>query len=431
MSRRDVVRALAAAPLAALGACASLPGDAARQTIALGPASADVTARSALVWHRAQRAGAFAIQYGDDPTFAGAARSEPVEASAGSDLTFVVELGGLTPDREYHYRAVPAHGGAPGPRGRFRTAPETAQSFTFGWSADLNARHQPFTILARVLEKGPHFFLLIGDTMYADLPRDTVDPTLGGFRAKHRENREDRHLGRLLARVPVMAIWDDHEVENDFNGTHPLIPVARRAFREYWALRSVAPDALYRSFAWGALADFFVMDCRQYRSPQGEADGPGKTMLGARQKEWLLSGLLASRAPFKFLVSSVPFLGPWGADKWAGYATERGELLAFIRRERIGGVVVLSADVHTALDGSGMEGIDEFVAGPLAAPPVCLMAPFVVHRRLAATGRFFLCDSYNYGLVTVRADASPPAIEVDFLDARNVVRHRVTVRARG
>ena len=38
----------------------------------------------------------------------------------------------------------------------------------------------------------------------------------------------------------------------------------------------------------------------------------------ARQKAWLKDELRASRAPAKFLLSSVPVQGPWGADRWAG-----------------------------------------------------------------------------------------------------------------
>ena len=185
--------------------------------------------------------------------------------------------------------------------------------------------------------------------MYADLPRTSFEPTLAYYRFKHRENRDDRHLGRFLTTTPVYAMWDDHEGA----GTTSTAPTrtSRRAARPSASTgRWPVPDVLYRRFAWGSGADFFALDCRQYRSPQSDPEGPAKTMLGARQKAWLKDGLRASRAPAKFLLSSVPLQGPWGADRWAGYATERDELLRFIRDERIRGVIVLSGDVHTAVD---------------------------------------------------------------------------------
>jgi alkaline phosphatase D len=175
--------------------------------------------------------------------------------------------------------------------------------------------------------RAPRFLVFLGDTVYADFPRTSFEPTLAYYRYKHRENRDDRHLASFLGSTPVYAMWDDHEVQNDFNSTNPYIAQGRQAFGEYWPVRGT--DALYRRFAWGSGADFFALDCRQYRSPQSDPEGPAKTMLGARQKAWLKDELRASRAPAKF-----PLVGalarPWGADRWAGYATERDELLRFV-----------------------------------------------------------------------------------------------------
>ena len=120
-------------------------------------------------------------------------------------------------------------------------------------------------------------------------------------------------------------------------------------------------------------------------------------MLGARQKAWLKDGLRASRAPFKFVLSSVPLHGPWGVDRWAGYATERDELLeASCGTSAFGGVIVLSADVHAAVDVELGTGVREFIAGPLGAWPLCRIVP-QARRLLEASGRFFICDAFNCG----------------------------------
>ena len=72
-----------------------------------------------------------------------------------------------------------------------------------------------------------------------------------------------------------------------------------------------------------------------------------------------------------------------------------------MRQERIGGVIVLSGDVHTAVDIELDGGPREFVAGPLGAWPSCRIAPRI-RPLLEASGRFFICDAFNCGLVTVR-----------------------------
>ncbi len=120
-----------------------------------------------------------------------------------------------------------------------------------------------------------------------------------GYRLKHRENRAASHLQRLLASMPVYPMWDDHEVQNNFDSKNSLIPLGRRAFQEYRPIRGATANStvLYRHFSWGAGADFFILDCRQYRRPMFEILGPARTMLGRTQKEWFQESIRASKAP--------------------------------------------------------------------------------------------------------------------------------------
>jgi alkaline phosphatase D len=239
------------------------------------------------VWLRTASGARVRLEYGTSAELEGAALTAPVVATDGTDSTVVTELTDLAPDTPYFYRGLVSADGADwvkGPVGRFRTAPARPRDFRFAWSGDMEAGHRPFTLLDRVAAQTPDFFLMVGDTMYADVPREKFVASLDHYRSKHRENREDGALQRMLAALPVAAIWDDHEVQNDFDRTHPALALGRRAFREYWPIRTA--DTLYRRFAWTPAADVFVLDCRSSRSPNRETDGPGKTMLGATQKAW-------------------------------------------------------------------------------------------------------------------------------------------------
>jgi alkaline phosphatase D len=88
--------------------------------------------------------------------------------------------------------------------------------------------------------------------------------TLAEFRARHRYNREDPALQDFLRRTPVYAIWDDHEVKDDFAGpTEALMPAGRQAFIDYWPVAAGAdPTRLYRSVRWGRLLEVFILDTR-------------------------------------------------------------------------------------------------------------------------------------------------------------------------
>lgn len=96
-------------------------------------------------------------------------------------------------------------------------------------------------------------------------------------------------------------------------------------------------------------AEFFVLDCTSYRSPNLATDDSSKTMLGATQKAWLKARLLASTAVFKVIVASKPFYPQLTVgDGWERFTTERAELEAYIATNVISrGVFWVGGDVHS------------------------------------------------------------------------------------
>src|SRR5262249_37287858 len=309
-----------------------------------GIAVGDVTSQSALLWLRTD--GPMTVQVEWAPVeawdtlsrmataVAPVARSPLFTTGSESDFTLAVPLEGLTPATRYRLYISVGTKGREGTstearvaaRGEFTTLPDAKSHVpvTFGWSGDLGgqgrcrrgaAGYPIFDVMrARQLD----FFLFLGDTMYSDslCPSPPNEPgadflatTLVEYRARHRYQRGAEALRRFLETTPVYAIWDDHEVRNDFAGPFDSqMPIGRQALREYWPIR-VAPDdpqRLYRSVRAGADLDVFILDTRQYRSRNVDPDGPAKTMLGEKQLQWLLSELSESTATWKVIVTSVP-----------------------------------------------------------------------------------------------------------------------------
>ena len=123
------------------------------------------------------------------------------------------------------------------------------------------------------------------------------------------------------------------------------------------------PDMrLYRPFTYGKLAEFNVLDTRQYRSDQATSEAqrrdPARTLTGAGQEKWLLDGLAAAEArgvTWKVLAQQVFFAQRdldtssgqrYLMDAWDGYVGSRNRILNFVRDRRIKNPVVLSGDVH-------------------------------------------------------------------------------------
>lgn len=383
----------------------------------------DVTESQAVVWTRTNRPSTVRIEYGR--TAAALSQSTPpVQTAPASDYVAKIDLSGLRPATRYHYRASAEREGqrAVTLEGTFMTAPSSteAANVAFAWGADLSERFKPFRIFTAMRSRRPDYFLLLGDTVYADI--DGNARTLEEYRAAYRRNRDDEALPRFVRSAAIYATWDDHEVSNNFDSTHTRIPIGRQAFLENWPIRSdpADPRRLYRSFRFGRLAEVFILDTRQYRSPAFERDTSRKTMLGEAQKEWLKRGLQRSDAAFKIICSSVP-LKYHGADSWEGYTTERNELTRFITQNDIRRVVFLTGDVHYAAVLRYREGFVEAIAGPLAM--------FINNRRPAAgepETEFSFNASFTFGLVKVTGN--PPQLTIEIYDVENRLLHRTTVQ---
>jgi alkaline phosphatase D len=202
--------------------------------------------------------------------------------------------------------------------------------------------------------------------------------------------------------VPYYAIWDDHEVVNDFGPLHDtrtnppytpgvhLLPVGLKSFLDYNPIVPAAstPKRLYRSVRWGKHLELFILDTRQYRDAnlaQDSAQYP-KTMLGREQLVWLKESLQASDATWKVIVSSVPMSIPtgfppelgrdgWGNyDQATGFEHELADVLRFAKDNGARNLAFITTDVHfaevfryTPFADDPSFRVHEVVTGPLNA----------------------------------------------------------------
>jgi alkaline phosphatase D len=445
-----------------------------------GIAVGDVTSQSALLWLRTD--GPMMVQVEWAPVaawdtvskmataVAHVARSPLFTTASESDFTLAVPLEGLKPATRYRLYVSVGTKGREGTstearvaaRGEFTTLPDAKSHVpvTFAWSGDLGGQGRcrrgaaGYPIFDVMRAQQLDFFLFLGDTMYSDslCPSPPNEPgadflatTLAEYRARHRYQRGAEALRRFLETTPVCAIWDDHEVRNDFSGPFDSrMPVGRQALREYWPIRAAAddPHRLYRRVRAGADLDLFILDTRQYRSRNVDQDGPAKTMLGEKQLQWLLSGLAESAATWKVIVTSVPLSIPKGGsavvpgnDGWAGgpgypgFEWERQVLVDHILGRRMKNVVFLAGDVHhvqaNAYDpnGDGIPDFHEFVAGPLSAASDRLTPANV---ELHPTTLINEGGYMNFGLVRV----TKSAFDVTVLDETGVTRFSHHLAAR-
>ena len=416
-------------------------------TFTHGVAAGDVTDQSAVVWTRASSDAQLRLELKAESE--GWRRAARIETEAGTSAR--VTLVDLQPDTEYRYRFV-AGGSVRGSRieGLFRTAPardaDALPLLVFG--GDLGGqgfcRHieRGYDVFSRMLALEPDAFVANGDMIYADgtCPEDHPDgwrnlpgnfPSIvevdwTGDNLRHvldahwSYNREDPHQREFLSRVPMYAQWDDHEVINDFGagwatwphqpdkpGYPRLVEAGREALFDWnpIARHDDEPNRIYRSFRWGRHLELFLVDARSYRSPNAMPDGPGKTLLGAAQRDWLVDEVVASDATWKVISSDVPLTLPtgwpehYGRDGFAdgvlgdgrqgtpevtGAEEELQAVLARLDTADVDNLVVMATDVHFAMslrwsqdfDGDGDSlTVHELISGPLNAVSVPAKTP--------------------------------------------------------
>ena len=389
-----------------------------------GIAMGDVTSQSAFLWLRTD--GPITVQVEWAPVaiwdrvskmgtaVAPVVRTPSYTTSQDTDFTLTIPLEGLAPATRYRWYVFAVTKGREGTstearsvaRGEFTTLQDAKSHapVTFAWSGDLGGQGRcrrgaaGYPIFDVIRAQQLSFFLFLGDTVYADglCPSPPNEPgadfraaTLDEYRARHRDQRAAEALRRFLETTPVYAIWDDHEVRNDFSGPFDdRMPIGRQALREYWPVRVAAddPDRLYRTVRAGTDLEMFILDTRQYRSRNIDQDGPAKTMLGEKQLQWLLRGLTESSATWKVIVTTVPLsiskggsASVPGNDGWAGgpgipgFERERQVIVDHILGRKVKNVVFLAGDVHHVQanvydpNGDGTPDFHEFVAGPLSA----------------------------------------------------------------
>ncbi|PXY25343.1 alkaline phosphatase [Prauserella coralliicola] len=374
----------------------------------LGVASGDPEPDGVVLWTRlapeplaedghggmSRRSVTVEYEVAEDERFRRVVRRGRALASAELAHSVHPEVRGLRPGHEYFYRF--RAGGYVSPVGRTRTAPaphERGGALSLALASCQAWYHGHFTAYRHLAADDPDLVFFLGDYIYeyainaGNLWRqgvsvgpahDAETQTLEQYRLRYALFKSDPHLRAAHARAPWIVTWDDHEVQNNYADAHSqygISPedferrraVAYRAYYENLPLRRTSlpsgPDMrLYRRTTWGGLADFHVLDTRQYRdnfpsdtTAGGEHTDPRRSILGAEQERWLLAGLGRSRATWNVLAQQVVMAqidrdtGPgrtFSMDQWDGFTASRDRVLGAVQREGVDNLVVFTGDIH-------------------------------------------------------------------------------------
>lgn len=307
-----------------------------------------------------------------------------------SAYTVKLKATGLNPNTTYYYRfKYKNHYSAVG---RTKTAPENTELLRLAVVSCSNYEAGHFNAYRLVaLQNDIAAVIHLGDYIYesGSLPnpdkpkvRYHIPPheivSLRDYRTRYAQYRLDADLQEAHRLHPFITTWDDHEfANNSYSGGaqnhqsnegnwEARKQVAKQAYFEWLPiLPDTGEPQVIRQLQFGNLADLWMLDTRiearakQLTSPyDAELKNPTQTILGKTQADWLIDGLVKSKAKWRILGNQVVFSDfsakhiskkyQRNLDAWDGYPADRNRIMDSLYAHQIQNIVVLTGDIHSS-----------------------------------------------------------------------------------
>lgn len=364
-NRRDFIIRIAStsAAMAAGGVLSACGGGSTEPEIRFdyGVASGDPLQDRVILWTHAKEGDFMAAspsltlqwEVATDASFATLVASGSVVAAQSAGYTAKVDATGLSAGKNYYFRFK--SGKAISAVGQTRTLP--AAGVAEVKLAVFSCANYPagyFHAYSEAVKAGAQYAIHLGDYIYeypangyasADAVKlgRVVRPAteclkLADYRERYAQYRSDPDLKQLHSSLPMIAVWDDHEIANDTfkdgaenhtEGTEgkftDRVAAALQAYHEWLPIRTPEMTNLrkiYRSFDFGQLLSLHMLETRLLaREKAIEVNdllnpatasaniallsSPTRQMLGAEQQSWLNARMSASNATWQVLGQQV------------------------------------------------------------------------------------------------------------------------------
>jgi len=214
--------------------------------------------------------------------------------------------------------------------GTFRTAPPkdstadivcTTASDHEWWDRESNEGHK---VYKSMLKLNPDFFVHSGDYVYYDRPGPYA---VNISYARHKWNRMNGlpNIVDFYSQIPSYFQSDDHDTYcDDARPGQRSDKLGDFTFEQGLAVHyeqtPLVPGRPYRTFRWGKDLQIWLVDGREFRTPQDMESKVQPTIWGKEQIEWFKNTVQQSDATFKVLFTPSPMVGPDRDNKHDNYA---------------------------------------------------------------------------------------------------------------
>ncbi|EID7758035.1 TPA: alkaline phosphatase D family protein [Vibrio parahaemolyticus] len=361
LSRRDFMKVVSSTAVATgLIGCGSDDNESVAVSFEHGVASGDPTQTQVIIWTRVTTTASYvdvSWQVASDMEFSNVVQSGVFTTDTGRDFTVKVDVQNLNANSQYYYRFMV--GEMMSEVGQTQTLPEDGvEKASMAVVSCANYPAGYFHVYREILnqhEQSPFDVVLhLGDYIYeygaggyasedaAALGREPSKGaeciTLDDYRKRYAQYRQDADLQALHAKLPMIAVWDDHELANDTwkNGAEnhqddegsfiDRRAAAAAAWTEWLPVRenTFSNMLIYRQFSFGNLVNLMMLDTRlvgrdkpldyfSLSAPTMEAIGglvaqsrsADRELLGTEQLAWLMNEFNTHDAKWNVLGQQV------------------------------------------------------------------------------------------------------------------------------
>lgn len=290
----------------------------------------------------------------------------------------------------------------------------------------------------------PDIMLWTGDNIYL---REIDWDTRAGIFHRNAHTRQISEMQALLGASHNYATWDDHDYgPNNSDRTYRLRDDALDAFKQFWGNQTYGTsetNGVFGRFTWNDV-EFFLLDDRYHRSPNLASNDEQKTMFGKEQLQWIKDALTNSlenrQINFRIIVNGNQVLntnGEFAETLPQQYTHEYNDLMNYIKKNKIPGIIFLSGDRHhtelLTVQDSSFYPLYEFTSSaltsglnPLKNRDGVPTSEFTNPLRVEGT---LVNDKHNFGMLKFSGKRTDRNIMLECYDLTGALRWSKEIKA--
>jgi alkaline phosphatase D len=300
-----------------------------------------------------------------------------MQVDQGRDFTCQTKLSNLHSGMKYEIRVEARSGEQYGQviAGSFRTAPAPLQASRVVFTVTTGQRYgeqetpQGYKMYPEMLKLTPDFFVHTGDIIYYDNEAKTIPLAKWHWQRMYSlPSTIDFHR-----QVASYFMKDDHDTwMNDCWPSMETLFMGEFTFengKEIFLEQVPMDKRTWRTVRWGKDLQIWMVEGRDFRSPNTMKDGPQKTIWGKEQMAWFRKTFNESDATYRILISPTPIVGPDRFSKKDNHANSGFQHEGQIIRKYIAeqkNAFVICGDRHWQYVSKDLKtGLQEFSCGPV------------------------------------------------------------------